>query len=155
MSKATLNEWLEAALQATEEVANTSFGWESSQIEENVSLISVDFSGSYIAMIGEQSILQVGLTTSHENCYSLAQGMLGIDDSDQALTDSDVADAMGELVNILAGGIKARMSHSEPLLKLGLPMVVHGRVELPDRMETTVAKLQFGPVQIFLLILRG
>ena len=41
--------------------------------------------------------------------------------------DDDVIDAVAELVNIIAGGAKARLSEGEPPIKLSLPNVIRGR----------------------------
>lgn len=41
--------------------------------------------------------------------------------------DESVIDAVAELVNIVAGGAKARLCDDEPVIKLGLPNVIKGK----------------------------
>lgn len=40
--------------------------------------------------------------------------------------DEIVADAMGETVNMLAGGLKKFASHSEDIFKISVPSIVYG-----------------------------
>jgi chemotaxis protein CheX len=57
--------------------------------------------------------------------------MLAMDASE--ITESDVTDAMGELVNVVGGNIKNR--GAQPA-RLGLPVVASGRMLFPSTRET-------------------
>lgn len=41
--------------------------------------------------------------------------------------DENVRDAVAELVNIVAGGAKARLSNGDPIIELSLPNVIEGK----------------------------
>jgi chemotaxis protein CheX len=51
--------------------------------------------------------------------------MLALEESDGAVSDADVADAVGELVNMIGGNVKSLMPGPSAL---SLPVVAAGRV---------------------------
>ncbi len=67
----------------------------------------------------------VTFSCSRQTGEAVARTMLAMDD-DEVVTDEDVADATGEIVNILGGNVKSVLSGTT---KLGLPQVVAGDVE--------------------------
>jgi chemotaxis protein CheX len=54
----------------------------------------------------------------------LASGLLGMDIDD---VDETVRDAAGELVNMLAGGLKNNLSQDEEIFKISMPSVIEGK----------------------------
>ncbi len=103
-----------------------------------------DLAGSYISLVSATNALQVGLVTTPEGCRKLAATLMGMDEDEAAeLEDSDVADGVGELVNVLAGVMKTGVQEQDPDLRLGLPMFLLGEI-LPgnhtalDRVDCTL-----------------
>ncbi|MCX6397845.1 MAG: chemotaxis protein CheX [Propionibacteriales bacterium] len=96
-------------------------------------------------MIGPPSELQVGwsaaVTVSGEwhgmvsvelptaMAEQVTRRMLCLDDDGQPAPDEDVADAVGELVNMIGGGVKSLMPGPSAL---SLPVVAAGRVARPS-----------------------
>jgi two-component system, chemotaxis family, sensor kinase CheA len=66
---------------------------------------------------------------------------------------------LGELVNIVAGGVKQRMQHSPSApsggLRLGLPVFIHGYVQPTQQLEVALASARIGPVDACLIALRS
>ncbi|MBN1824886.1 MAG: chemotaxis protein CheX [Candidatus Eisenbacteria bacterium] len=154
-TKSTIQEWLNAAVDATEELSTTALGFEGTEVLATQESLPHDLAGSYIALVGEETSLQVGLASSDAGVMILAKALLGMDpDDEEALSESDVSDALGEIANIVAGGVKNRMADRDPSMKLGLPMIVHGHVQATDRMQTAIADVRIGPVEAQLLVLR-
>jgi chemotaxis protein CheX len=54
---------------------------------------------------------------------NLASGLLGMELEE---LDDTVRDAVGEIVNMLAGGLKNHLSHNEEIFKISIPSVVVG-----------------------------
>jgi len=78
------------------------------------------------AMLGFAGRLS-GFLCLHVNqdiACSLATGLLGMN-LDQV--DDTVCDAMGEITNMLAGGLKTHLSHTGEAFKLAIPSVIQGR----------------------------
>ena len=75
---------------------------------------------------------------------------MGPDDED--LPPGDVADAVCEVVNIIAGGIKGRVNGRVPPIKLGIPIFVHGAVQPSGRNVLVVAEVLIGNVPAALVL---
>ncbi len=52
--------------------------------------------------------------------------MLCMDDG-SALSDSEITDAIGEIANMIMGGIKTRVQHEVANIEISIPTVVLGR----------------------------
>ena len=65
-----------------------------------------------------------------------------------------IADAMGEIINIVAGGVKTRMAGSDKGFKLGLPMFIDGHVEPVKETEQAAHRVTLGSIRAYLLTLR-
>jgi hypothetical protein len=66
------------------------------------------------------------------------------------LRDAEVADAVGELVNMLGGTVKRRSTGCE--LVLGLPRFIHGYIEPSDRLTVLTLPTRFGTIDTMVLI---
>jgi chemotaxis protein CheX len=65
----------------------------------------------------------IALHITPENACALATGLLGMVCTE---VDEIVSDAMGEVVNMLAGGLKKHASRNEELFKISIPSVIRG-----------------------------
>ncbi len=66
----------------------------------------------------------LALHFDRQNACLLASGLLGTEIED---VDETVRDAAGELVNMLAGGLKNNLSQDGEAFKLSMPSVIEGR----------------------------
>jgi chemotaxis protein CheX len=151
---ASLVEWSAALVEATRTLASTTLGLEVTPDADGPAPRGSPAEGSYVALVGEGTSLQIGLSASPDGCQRLSRAFLAMPEEEGDLPEGDVADALGEMANILAGDVKRRMAERDPALKLGLPIVVRGRVQATERMETAVAALRIGDVQAEALVLR-
>ena len=65
----------------------------------------------------------IAIHLSPKNACMLAEGLLGMKFE---AVDEIVADAMGEMANMLAGGLKKFTCQSEDLFKISVPSIVYG-----------------------------
>jgi len=72
---------------------------------------------------------------------------------DTEMSDKDVMDACAEVVNILAGQVKAQMP-TDGTLRLGLPMFVVGQIQVTGEMEAATLDAKVGPVDCQLHVYR-
>jgi CheY-specific phosphatase CheX len=70
------------------------------------------------------------------------------------LSDTDVADAMGEVVNILAGMVKSRLSEICCDLNIGLPLFMDGQIEPSINQEAGAVELQLGEIDTQVVVVR-
>ncbi len=152
----TIEDWLQASIEALREVATTALGFEGLEVGEVRESMPQDVGGAFIPLSGEHDSAQVGLAGGPDE-RKLISGALMQMSADEAaeLTNSDVADAMGEIVNIAAGGIKQRLQSRLGSLALGLPLFINGQVEATEKVVTRVADLTMGNHSLVLVIVRA
>ena len=110
--------------------------------------------GSYISVLSAFDSMHLGLVTSSAGCRVLARGLHHAP-GDEEMSDSEVVDGVNELVNILAGKVKARMVGRDGTLRLGLPMFLTSPVRLTDSMEVCEGVTEVGPVECRLMVFRN
>jgi hypothetical protein len=108
--------------------------------------------GAYLSLVAPEESLQVGLLVEPEGCQVLAKALLGMEPGDEDLPPGDVSDAMCEIINIVAGGLKRRVADNMPLT-LGLPMFVSGH-PLPNQQQEVVSRsLKISEVTVSIILL--
>lgn len=141
-----------ALVEATDELAITSLGYEGAKVIDSTGDLPIGMSGSHIALIGDAESAQVGIVATEECCGVLARTLLGMEPGDE-LPECDMADAIAEIINIIAGGVKSRMVQVDPSVKLGLPVFIQGRIMATPQQERIVSIIQLGPVEARLVVL--
>jgi hypothetical protein len=151
-----MDDWLEASVEALREVATTALGFEGLEVREVREAMPRDVGGAFIPLSGEKDSAQVGLAGGPEERKLVSGALMQMPPEEAAeLSTSDVADAMGEIVNIAAGGIKQRLQPKLGPLALGLPLFINGQVEATEKVVTRVADLTLGSLSLVLVIVRA
>jgi hypothetical protein len=109
--------------------------------------------GAYLSLVGPSGGVQIGLASSPDGCQMLSRAMLSLEPGAGPLGAEEVADAVSEIVNILAGAVKARVRDRLPTLQLGLPTFFHGPAQPTEKLGVAVAEVQIGEVIAALLLL--
>ena len=81
--------------------------------------------GSSIALTDVDGGSNMVLVGDADSCARLTRAMFDMED-DEEVGEEDMADALGELVNITAGGFKAKCAEAGKKLQLGLPLFLEG-----------------------------
>ena len=150
------NKWLEAALDATNEVATTVLGYEKMAIVDDVGTVaSTEFTGAYIPLVTGNNSLHIGLASCKNGCQAFTRALFGMKDEEDDAPESDVADALGEIVNIVAGGIQIRLAEALPTIHLGLPIFVRGCIQAMRKQRAVVANVVLGEFHAELVLLRN
>jgi CheY-specific phosphatase CheX len=143
VTEVALDPWLSAFLDSTDELATTAMGLEGVELQSvgNKLPSAADLKrGAFIPLTSDVNSLQLGFGAGNETCEHLAKTLLGFEPDDE-IEDADLADALGEIINITAGGVKSRMIDSDSGLKLGLPVVVNGTIQPSPSLSVTVARV--------------
>lgn len=107
---------------AIKEITTTMFDCNSEIIPfESVALIPPGLSA--IVGFGGKISGNISIHLSPEGACTLASNMLGMEFN---AMDDIVADAMGEMVNMLAGGMKKYACRHEDLFKISVPSIIYG-----------------------------
>ena len=114
---------LKATADATVEFGDTVLAMEVQTEPENLpaGLAELKHSEVSIALVNDAVALQIGVCAPDVACTALSKALLGIPE-DEEITEDDVTDGIGEVANIIAGGLKSRLDDDYPALKLGLPV---------------------------------
>ena len=136
--------------ETTEEIFNTMIFMEISAVEPliqekqvlgcHVSAI-IGLTGGFSAMLGIHCPEAVGL--------AIAEAMLGMDIEE---VDADVKDALGEIVNMVAGGIKEKFSAENINLELAIPTAISGKsysISSPSGSNRVIIPFNVDPGQFF------
>jgi CheY-specific phosphatase CheX len=108
--------------------------------------------GAYLGLVGPAGGIQIGLAATPEGCQALAKGLMGMAPEDPALSEAETADAMCEIVNIVAGAFKTRLRDRAHPLQMGLPVFIHGAVLSTDHVAVRVAEVALGAIPAAVLL---
>ncbi len=159
----SMQEWLEYFRQATQEVVATALKFDTPAKGPKAARPAPHgkgaaddgpHPGAYIAIMSEGASVRLGITASAEGCRAMARSLLGLHPT-QDVSESETGDAVSELMNIIAGKVKSRVSERDQTLQLGLPTFMKGRVQETGSMERLAADLPVGPVTCQLVVYRS
>ncbi len=155
MSTATidLQEWLTCLTDVANDLATNHLRFESSTEQADATIGAGVHPAVYVAILGSRNSMHLGLSATTAGCHALARAFLGLRGRED-LTEREVIDGMSEILNILAGKVKSRMSTRDGSLKLGLPMFVAGTVGHGEGVERADHEVFLGPVPCRLHVFR-
>jgi hypothetical protein len=145
--------WLSAMVSSAEELATSTLGLDGITEIESGFPSDKGFPGSYVALVGDDFNFEYGVAGSWESCATLGRALLFME-PDEELTDDDMADAINEVINIVAGGVKRRMTEIDPGLKLGLPAFFNGTLHPTSHQEAAGSKIEIAGAEVYLLAFR-
>jgi chemotaxis protein CheX len=125
---------------ALKEIFATMFGSEARVIPHS-EVVDTSRISSVVGFTGRLSGM-LGMHFSTEMACNVASGLLGL-----PLTqpDENVRDAIGELSNMLAGGLKKQLSSTDNMFKISIPTIVSGP-EYSMHVPTSARQLWMGIV---------
>ena len=147
--------WLQVAVDATRETGETSLGCESISQIDGAGAKPTSAEGAYVPLVASKERFLLGMLASETTCQSLARRLLGMEDDEEEPTQEDVADAVGEIVNIVAGVMQRQLADAVGAVELGLPFYVRGKVATTDKHEVGVCNLDLDGMGIELVVVRG
>jgi len=151
MTPVILSECLDALSESAGEVAATVLGGVAFEALSASSSYGSGH-GAYLGLVADDEPIQVGVLVDPAGCQILTKALLGMEPEDGDLEPSDVSDAMCEIANIVAGGLKRRVS-GRMRIALGLPIFVAGHPLPNQQQEVSARGLKLGAVAVTLLVL--
>jgi hypothetical protein len=109
--------------------------------------------GGYISLIGENDSIRLGVSASEAGCMALARGVLVLED-DVELPKPVVADAVCELLNIIAGNLKRRAQDLTGKLSITLPLFLTEAPRTGPQLELAVEGAAIGPTPVAFVVMR-
>lgn len=151
----SIQNWLEASKKSAEELANVALGFDDFEILGEDKSLPVNQEAAFVALIGDTTSVQVGIASNMEGCQALSRALLGMEPDEPDLESSEVADALSEIANILAGQVKIVMAEFDGNLKIGIPIFLSGKIEQSDKIEKLVADVKLGGIPVKLIVMMG
>jgi hypothetical protein len=150
--KLTLAHWRAAINGAANELATYAMSFRGAVVSDPVAAAQANrMIGAHIPLIGGGQAFDLALVSSVEGCQALSRAMLGMG-PETALRDAEIADAVGEIVNMLGGSMKRRLSKEFADLALGLPIFLHGYIQPTERLSIIALPTRFGVIDTIVLI---
>lgn len=122
-----LENWVVAVTGAMEESA-VMLGFGSCTLEGHEDDVPGDLVGAHITIVGDHGAVHLAVLSTAAGNDFIARTMLMME-PDEELSQEDIADTVGEIANIVAGGVKGALSQWDGGLKLGLPIFIKGHIE--------------------------
>jgi hypothetical protein len=146
-----LTDWMNLAADAATEIAAGALGMASVRWQHPPgAALPEDLCGVYIPLLADGFSVQLGLLGRHAVCTQLAKSLLGMGPDESLADDSEVFDAVGEVTNLVAGGVKMRAApHTN--VKLGLPLAMSGMV-LPSSSAFEHGLLRMDDNDVWLVV---
>jgi len=150
-SKLMLGPWRVAIEAAATEVATHALSLPGAIVKDPVGLdATVAMIGAHIPLVGSGQAFDVALLSSADGCHALSRAILCMA-PDAPVRDTEVADAVGEIVNMLGGSMKRRITFGADLV-LGLPIFIHGYLQPTDRLSVIALPVRLGTIETIVLV---
>jgi CheY-specific phosphatase CheX len=148
--------WSEAFIESVEELGETFLGEVELIVQKEEHELPERIMGSFVQVVGPEGPVLLGVTGSPETCDGLARLMLQMEPNEE-IDQMDMTDALGEIINIAAGGIKNRLSPTLGDIELGLPLFVTGALRAIGHIEVRASHSTLGcfPCTLVVLALTG
>lgn len=146
-----IQEWLTSFRTAADELARTSLRFDPNPAP--VRAAETGEPGAYIAILSPHNAVHLGISATPAECRALARALLGLR-HDEPLSERDAVDGLSEVMNILAGKVKASMSGRDGQLHLGLPLYVQDPIKAGTESEAAASETKLGPVGCTLRVYR-
>jgi chemotaxis protein CheY-P-specific phosphatase CheC len=160
-SNVPLTEWMEAMVQALGQVAINPLGYKGSEVLSYPKDIPDGNCGSYIPLRRNEESIRLCLLMDQRGRQAIARSLFCMSPGDDDLDEQDVGDALGEILNIMSGLIKAHMgakaveqNQAKVEVKIGLPGLLSNASSVTTAPESSIAKVRIGPVFGLLVITR-
>jgi hypothetical protein len=151
---AALQSWLDALKAAAHAfMQNTYNSKEVATTSRQSSLPWHNTMGAWVPLVGNTYSLQLGLVSTDDGCQSLARKLLNLNTEDP-LTEEDMADALRETVNILAGMSKTTIEGDVPASTLGLPIFIDGHIKITKEQAAASEMILLHDTSCYLVVLK-
>lgn len=151
-SQTMLNPWIVAARGAAVDVIDQALSLRARVLEHAPP--PTESMGAMIPIVSALSPVQIGLFADEAGCNRLARALLYCAPTDP-LTRAEMVDALCELVNMLAGNVKARVARYATHAALGLPTFVHGPIEPASSTVIEAVHVEVGDTTAIVIIARA
>ena len=152
-----MTQLLEIVEDATQETAETALCFETAERIHMSDSMHPDWHGAFISLSGDQLQLQIGIASDEKGCQDLAGALMMLEPDDDPLPEDDVADAFGEVANLLLGFTKTRIIDEglDDNLTMGTPLHLIGRLRPSKGQTILTSDYQLGDTVVQLTVVHA
>ena len=156
MDTSQLNELMRITLQSMKEISSITLQCAVTPLPGRADLPFSALVGSYVSLVGKVYVLQLGICSNENGLKAIAGMMMGMKPAESgALTEDELADAIGEIGNILCGSVKKKLASKDASLQIGIPILVRGQVEVSSSIQSMDSDVSVGEVPVRMVVLLG
>lgn len=130
-------------IDSTSEIAAEFLGMEVTQ-GETVCVPSSECQGSGLTLKIDEHPYEIGIISNAGCAQSISKAMLCLGDDDEPLAEDELLDAIGELVNMIAGRVKGKICESGGVVELSTPQVLDLETFSPQGLQFHNSDFQFS-----------
>jgi CheY-specific phosphatase CheX len=149
----TAGEWMDAIVHSANEFAMSMLGVDGVHVVEPLQRIPSSGGSAIISLVGDNTAIELGLSLEPDACQDLARGLLGMSAEEGDLPDDEVADALSEVANIVAGQVKSYVADRVTGVNIGLPMFIRGELCPAAETQSVVMAVRLGEIPATLVVL--
>jgi hypothetical protein len=153
MSDLPVADWQQAATEVATEIGSGVLAFGQCGPPERVATIGDGRRGAYVPVLSGDYSLHVGVVSDDKGCASLTRALLGMA-SDEEVSLDDIHDAVGEIANMVAGGVKTKVTARGIPVQIGLPIFIHGHIESGAGTQAIVSQMKFDDVELYITIVK-
>jgi CheY-specific phosphatase CheX len=150
LSASTIDLVLTSAQESLCSVATSALAFDEAVVTERRVAVPTTLFGAMISIVGDTESIELAISSAPEVGQRLAKALL-MEDGPGDLPESDVVDSLGEIANMIAGGVKKRLAPERPGLRLGLPLFVDGTVEGKRGGESAASIVRLGDADVHVI----
>ena len=149
-----IDQWLEWAVKGMKDVATDSLMCSDFELVDDAEKTQAPF-GAWLSIKAGDEPLHIGILSSEEGCTSMTRSLLFMEPDEDDPSREDMADAVGEIVNIIAGIMQRDLAGEVPEIQLGLPIFVAGEVVKHPAQEAANSDVMFDGTSAKVVVLRA
>jgi CheY-specific phosphatase CheX len=147
------SEWMDAVVHSANEFAVSMLGVEGVRVVEPLPKIPPSGGTALISLVSESLAVKIGVSLEDRACQDLARGLLGMSPEEGDLPDDEVADALSEVANIVAGQVKSFIAGRVSGVNIGLPIFIRGELCPAADTQSVVMAVRIGEIPATLVVL--
>lgn len=149
-----IQKWLDAMKTSLNELLRTTLNMQGAEIaSRQYDLPWRNTMGAYVPLVGKDFSLHIGLVSTSDGCHAIARSLLNRP-AHELITEEDMADAIREVANIIAGMSKKIMEGDVSASTIGLPLFINGHIQLTKEQQAGSEMIRIGDIICYLMVVR-
>jgi hypothetical protein len=143
--------WMGAMEESVQEFVTTTLEERQYAVLENLQQLPETIHGAFVYLTNERVEAVIGIFGEESDCLHLVRKFCALADADP-VPEQEKTDTLGEIANILAGGVKLRMAGLFPRLRLSMPEYRSGPPQFKEALRFLAVKSIWGGMKISMAI---